>query len=97
MDFTNYLFPLIMIPFRYFFITAIFYYIFYVLYKNKYLTIKIQKKFPVSKMISNEIYYSIQTMIIFAIIAIFIRYLIISGFTLVYKNITDFGFAYLFF
>ena len=90
----QFLFTITMIPARYFIIAGIFYLIFYIFFSNKFFHLKIQKKFPNSKMIFSEALYSIQTMVIFALIAILMRYLVVNEYSMVYMNISDYGIAY---
>ena len=80
-----------MIPTRYFVVAGIFYLIFYILFKNNFINLKIQNKFPDSKMLIREVFFSMQTMVIFGAFAILIRYLIINNYSMVYSNISDFG------
>ena len=96
MNFPLYL-PLIMIPSRYFIIAGIFYFTFYILFKNNFIHLKIQKLFPKSKMIASEIFFSLQTMIIFSVFAILIRHLIINDYSMVYSSISDYGMIYFLF
>ena len=96
MNFPLYL-PLIMIPTRYFIIAGIFYFIFYILFKNNFIHLKIQKIFPKSKTIISEIFFSLQTMIIFAVFSILIRHLIINDYSMVYMSISDYGVIYFLF
>ncbi len=90
MNFPIYL-PLIVIPARYFIIAGVFYLIFYILFKNNFIQLKIQNNFPNSKMLITEIFFSMQTMVIFGVFSILIRYLIVNDYSIVYRSISDFG------
>jgi len=90
-------FPLIIIPTRYFIVAGIFYLIFYVLFKSNFINLKIQKKIPNSTILISEIFFSIQTMVIFGFMAILMRYLVINKYTLVYSQISDYGLIYFLF
>ena len=97
MFFPNFLFPIIMIPARYFIVAGIFYLIFYKIFTNNFIHLKIQKQFPRSKIILSEIFYSLQTMVIFSLVVIYIRFLVINQFTMIYREISDYGWIYFFF
>tara|TARA_B100000131_G_scaffold317592_1_gene359867 strand:- start:312 stop:1070 length:759 start_codon:yes stop_codon:yes gene_type:complete len=95
---TPYLFfALLMIPFRYFIIAGLFYLLFYIIKKQDWMHLKIQKKFPISKIIQLEIFYSFITMLIFALIALLIFKLYWSGYTLMYHDIKEYGIPYFIF
>ena len=96
MNFPIYL-PLIVIPARYFIIAGVFYLIFYILFKNNFIQLKIQNNFPNSKMLITEIFFSMQTMVIFGVFSILIRYLIVNDYSIVYRSISDFGMLYFIF
>ena len=83
-------FPAIMIPARYFIIAGIFYFIFYVIGKNKLGHLKIQQKFPDKKMIHAEMIYSLCTMLIFTGVAYSMFHLDIK----MYRNIDNHGLPY---
>lgn len=65
--------------------------IFYVLFKNKFTSKRIQKKFPANKDLAREIIYSLLTFVIFSVIGIFISLCKRNGFTLMYNDIGDYG------
>ena len=94
MDFPNIFVPIIMIPTRYFIVAGIFYLIFYKIFRNKFIYLRIQNRFPKPKTILTEIIFSIQTMIIFALVVILIRYLVINKYSMIYREISDFGLIY---
>jgi len=90
----RFLFAITMISARYFIFAGIFYLFFYIVNKNSFIHLKIQNKFPKSKMIISEALFSMQTMIIFALIATLIHYLIINEYSMVYMKISDYGTVY---
>ena len=86
-----------MTPARYFIIAGVFYFIFYILFKNNFIQLKIQNNFPNSKMLITEIFFSMQTMVIFGVVSILIRYLIVNDYSMLYSSISDFGMLYFLF
>ena len=90
-------FALFMIPGRYFIIAGIFYTLFYIINRKRWIHLKIQNKFPSSNIIISEIFYSFSTMIIFAIVALLIFKLYWADFTLIYMDIHQHGIPYFIF
>ncbi len=91
----NYITIISIIGGRYLTVAGIFFLIFYVLFKNKFLRKKIQQKFPGNKDILREIFYSAITVLIFGFVpAIFLFNKEVSQYTLLYKNIDEKGMAY---
>ncbi len=81
------------IIFRYAFISGSAYLIFYVILKNKFLARKIQKKFPGWDKMRMDVLFSLQTIIIFAIIATIVLWRL-AEYTNMYANISDMGIPY---
>lgn len=91
----NYItFALFMIPARYFIIAGIFYFLFYIIKRKKWLHLKIQNQFPIKNIIKTEIIYSFSTMVIFAIVALLIFKLNLNGYTLIYLDMDKYGIPY---
>ncbi len=82
---------------RYFVFAGIAYLIFYIIRRKSYANRKIQKKPPTSKNITTEIVYSILTSLIFAFVALGLFIAFRHGYTLIYKDISKYGYAYLVF
>ena len=94
----NYMtFALFMIPARYFIIAGIFYLLFYILKKEGWIHLKINKEFPPEDIIRTEIFYSFSTMMIFALVALLIFKLHWSGYTLIYVDMNKYGVPYFIF
>ena len=94
----NYMtFALFMIPARYFIIAGIFYLLFYILKKEGWIHLKINKEFPPKDIIRTEILYSFVTMMIFALVALLIFKLHWSGYTLIYVDMNKYGVPYFIF
>ena len=88
---------LFLIPARYFIIAGIFYSVFYILKRDHWQHLKIQEEFPPRDLIRLEILYSLSTMIIFALVAVFIFEMYSWGYTSIYNRIEDFGMGYFIF
>lgn len=76
---------------RYFIIAGAAFLVFYVFSKNKFITRRIQKKFPSSKDYLREIFYSLLTFIVFSVIGIFISLCKRNGLTLMYNDVMEYG------
>ena len=73
---------------RYFFVAGLAFLFFYVLYKNKFIRTKIQKRFPANQDYIREIFYSVITIAIFGFIpVIFIFNEDVSKYTQLYKKL----------
>lgn len=91
--------------FREFILTNILYFIlggsafliFYVLMKEKWITKKIQKRFPANSYLWFEIKYSLLSTIIFGFTAAFISWAHDHGWTKMYSQISDYGVPYFIF
>ncbi len=90
-----YLFHNIVLYGRYFLFAGIAYLIFYVLYKNKWIEKKIQKRTPDSKQIKREIRDSLISIFIFSLFFIIISEATKAGYTKLYKNVHLMGWWYL--
>ncbi len=81
------------IIFRYAFISGSAYLVFYVLLKNRFLSRKIQYRFPTWDKMKMDILYSLQTIIIFAGMATIV-FRVLYEHTNMYSNISDHGLIY---
>ena len=81
------------IIFRYAFISGSAYLVFYVLLKNRFLSRKIQQRFPTWDKMKMDILYSLQTIIIFAGMATIVFWGLFEH-TNMYSNISDHGLLY---
>jgi Delta7-sterol 5-desaturase len=79
---------------RYFLFAGIAYLFFYVLYKNKWIDNKIQKRYPESKQIKREIKDSLVSIFIFSLFFVLISTATKAGYTKLYFHITDRGWVY---
>ena len=93
----NYFTIISMIGGRYFTVAGIAFFIFYVLYKNKFIRTKIQERYPDKQDYFREIFYSIITIMIFSMVPlIFIFNKNVSVYTQLYSNIHERGWLYFF-
>lgn len=92
----NYLVFLLFMALRYFLFAGVAFGFFYVLFKNKFLNIKIQRLFPKQKDYRREIGYSFFTMFIFSLYAILIFKTPVTQFTKIYKDIHEHSLVYFF-
>ncbi len=82
---------------RYFILALMGFLMFYVLFRNKWLYKKIQKRFPRNKDYAREIIYSLITMFIFSLVSTFVfTHPSIRPHTRIYKEIGDYGWLYYF-
>lgn len=85
------------VGFRYFLIAGTAFFIFYVLFQQRFSNIRIQKKMPKMSDNKRDIFYSIITIIIFgALPVLFLENDTIRPYTRLYLNISDYGWAYFF-
>jgi len=101
-DFTSGYWPLLLtalfflvITARYFLVAGIFYFIFYIWFRNKYAARKINKKEYKSGQFKKEIKYSLISSLIFAVAGAITVILWQKGYTKVYTKIDLFGWWYL--
>lgn len=85
------------INFLYYGIGGFAFILFYVLMKEKWISKKIQKKYPANSYLWYEIKYSLLSTMIFGFTAGFIVFLEDKGWTKIYPNISDYGWPYLIF
>ncbi len=81
--------------FRYFITAGIAFLIFWVIGKNHWRHLFIQKTFPQSKHILREFAYSMSTVVIFSLIGFCIYLSVRAGYTNIYNDIAEFGLVYL--
>lgn len=86
---------LIVIIARYLFIAGIAFLLLYVLMKVKWSTFKIQSAFPKNPDYLREIFHSLITSLIFAIVGFILIHPLVIPHTLIYQETTEFGFTYL--
>lgn len=67
---------------------------FYVIWKKKFAFKRIRSRFPSAKKMATEVYYSFLTFGIFSLMGMFILYLDKKGFTLLYHDISNYGWFY---
>jgi Delta7-sterol 5-desaturase len=79
---------------RYFVFAGIAYLQFYILFKNKWIDRKIQKRFPENKQIKREIKDSLISIFIFSLVFVIIIAATKAGYTKLYKNINYLGIWY---
>lgn len=87
---------LLLMVIRYFLFAGVTFTVFYILFKNKFAKLKIQKLFPKNKDYYREIRYSFSTMVVFSLYAILIFRSPFSQFTQFYKNVNEHSIGYLF-
>jgi sterol desaturase/sphingolipid hydroxylase (fatty acid hydroxylase superfamily) len=80
---------------RYFLTAGIAYFIFYIWKKKKLSHLKIQQKFPKTKQLRNEIFFSFLTLLIYSGTAGTVLYLYKKGLTKIYLDVNDYGVFYL--
>lgn len=87
--------PVLMsISLRYLLFAGLFYSFFY-LWKNKpFWFAKIQQRYPENKHVLREIAYSFLTILIFGVVILAVAYSSKKGYTKVYHQISDYGWAY---
>jgi len=81
---------------RYFITAGLFYLVFWVVFKRQWKHRVIQKKALRFDKMSSEFAYSMSTIVIFAIIGTFIYLWTKWGYTTIYNDISDYGYAWLF-
>lgn len=79
---------------QYFLIAGGAYLFFWILFKNQFKHLFIQKKFPKSKHINREIKYSLLSLLISKVFILGIILADNQGWTLIYHNINDYGVVY---
>lgn len=79
---------------RYFLVATPAFVLFYVIFKKKWQTSKIQEKFPRQKDYLREVGFSIATIIIFAIIGLIVFASPLRHYHLKYDDIAEFGWGY---
>jgi Delta7-sterol 5-desaturase len=82
--------------FRYLITAGIAFLIFWVIGKNYWRHLFIQKVFPQSKHLVREFAYSMSTVIIFSLIGFCIYFSIKAGYTNIYDDVNEYGLFYLF-
>jgi len=82
---------------RYLIAAGIGYLVFYVLRKKAFSSRKIQKALPTWKNISTELIYSFITILIFALVGLLLFIASKHGYTLIYNDISKYGYVYLVF
>lgn len=92
-----YLINLILLSLRYMVFSGIAYFVFWVWKKEKFLPHRIQKKFPNSEKIFDEIKYSFSTFLIFSCVGVGIFTARRLGFTKIYTEINEYGYTYFIF
>ena len=85
------------IDLRYFIIAGLTYFVFYIWLKERYHCAKIQWRYPENKHLRREIIYSMISMVISGLSAGIILWTDTHGYSLRYKNISDYGWFYYFF
>ncbi len=80
---------------RYLFFAGLAYMIFYVWKKRSLLQFKIQKHFPAKSQVRTELMYSLLSGTIFGLFALAIFWMNANGWTLMYRDIEKYGYAYL--
>ncbi len=87
---------LLLMAIRYFLFAGLAFSIFYVLFKKKFLSIKIQKLFPKQKDYLREIGYSFFTMFIFSLYAVLVFKSPLKNHTLIYNDMHKYSLIYFF-
>lgn len=82
--------------FRYFITAGIAFLVFWIIGKNHWRHLFIQKAFPKNKELVREFAYSMSTVVIFSLIGFCIYLSVNAGYTKIYKNVGEFGLSYLF-
>lgn len=78
---------------RYFILAGSFFFIFYILFKNKMWFRKIQKRMPTLSDYGRDVLYSLISVVIFASIAVFI-FVVYKEHTNMYDDISEYGWGY---
>ncbi|CAN5306520.1 sterol desaturase family protein [soil metagenome] len=92
MNIENYFFYLQKIGTRYFLVAGIAFFIFYVLFKQKFQYKKLQQRYPDANDYLREIFYSVLTIFIFALVPLFIlHYPAIAKHTFYYTDVATYG------
>jgi len=84
----------IMSALRYVLIAGPAFLIFYVLYRQKFSKLRIQKLFPKRKDYYRELFYSFLTFVIFALIGIILLQPAVREHTQIYSSISEYGWGY---
>ena len=79
----------------YFLLAGCAYFIFYKSSNTNLLALKIQKDFPANKLVKKEIFHSIRTILIWAVGGALIVIAAKNGYTRIYTDIGQYGWAYL--
>tara|TARA_R110002124_G_scaffold255060_1_gene420661 strand:+ start:196 stop:981 length:786 start_codon:yes stop_codon:yes gene_type:complete len=79
---------------RYFLFAGGTYFVFYILFKNRFVQKKIQKRYPTWNSIKNEILHSFFTILIFGAVATLVIKQFV-GYTHIYQHVDEHGVAYL--
>ncbi|NMH27802.1 sterol desaturase family protein [Flavobacterium silvaticum] len=87
---------LLLMGLRYFIMTGLAFLLFYVLFRNKFARLKIQRMFPKNKDYYREIKYSCLTLVIFSAYAVLVFRSPLTAYTKLYQDISQFGLAYFF-
>ncbi len=80
---------------RYALLAGTLFLVFYVIWKKKLASFKIQQKFPKWSRIRHEIQHSVYTAFVFALLGIGIYFLNQNGYTKIYTDISQHGWGYL--
>jgi Delta7-sterol 5-desaturase len=80
---------------RYFLFAGVAFFIFYKFRLHYFLAKKIQQRFPTTKQIRMEIIYSLTSTFVFGLFVVLILSLRINGYTLIYTDLTKYGYMYL--
>jgi lathosterol oxidase len=86
-----------LVSLRYLLIPGSAYLFFWKWKKENFQSLRIQPTFPSEKKIRNEVKWSFVTFTIFALVGTLVHYAGKSGFTLMYRDINDYGLAYFIF
>lgn len=79
---------------RYVLFAGIPYVLFYVLLRSKVFRMKIQQKFPKTKDVTREMFYSLLSIGVFSIISMMLLAVIKGGYTKIYGNMSEYGTVY---
>lgn len=88
---------ILLIGLRYFLVASVFFLIFYVALRHKWEVWKIQPKVPNGEDYRREILFSSLTILIFSVHALCLFNPTVMPYTNMYKNVSDYGWAYLVF
>jgi Delta7-sterol 5-desaturase len=81
---------------RYFLFAGVAFFIFYKFRLHYFLVKKIQQRFPTNKQIRMEIFYSLNSTVVFGLFVVLILELRKIGYTLIYSDLEKYGYVYLF-